>query len=69
VTDDGLRVAAEAVFHGVNLAELGSAPLVDTTTTCPNCGHHEATFDFPAEPTGFVETRLRCDHTFVDPTP
>jgi hypothetical protein len=65
--DDHL-FAAELVFQGVNLESVASAPIIDTTTTCPMCGHVEAVFVCPAEPTGFVETCCRCDHTFVDPT-
>ena len=44
------------------------APPEPNQTTCPECGHGEATIVGPAEPTGFIETCLKCDHTFVDPT-
>jgi transposase-like protein len=62
-------IAAELVYQGVNLADLAAAPIIDTTTTCPRCGHGEAVFVCPAAPTGHVETCCRCEYTFVDPTP
>lgn len=68
-TEPTPAVAAELVYQGINLAELADAPVIDSTTTCPRCGHDEATVLCPAESTGFVETCCKCGFTFVDPTP
>jgi hypothetical protein len=63
------HLAAELVYQGFDLRDVGEAKIVDFTTTCPVCGHGEATIDGPAEPCGFIETCCNCDHTFVDLTP
>lgn len=66
---DGLRQAAELVFNGFDLAELAAAPIIDTTVTCPACGHGEAVIGDAAPEGGFFETCCQCDTDFVDSTP
>lgn len=69
MTDDPLRMAADLVYQGFNLDELAKAPIIDTTVTCPACGHGEAVIGDPAPEGGFFECCCRCGIDFVDSTP